>query len=168
MQKDGKLLIIHDLEENGIAFPESAEIISDNGKIKKCVGCFGCWVKTPGRCVIKDGYQDIGAKIGAADKLVVISRCVFGSYSPFVKNVFDRSISYVLPYFEMRNGEMHHCSRYENKLKISAYFYGEGLTDAEKQTAEKLVKANAENYNTEVSEVVFVENEKELEGVVVW
>ncbi len=168
MQKDGKLLIIHDLNENEVKFPQNAEVVANNGKIKKCVGCFGCWIKTPGKCVINDGYQDMGAKIGAAEKLVIISRCVFGSYSPFVKNVFDRSISYVLPDFEIRNGEMHHCSRYDNKLKISAYFYGEGLTEFEKQTAEKLVRANAENYNAEVAEVIFVDSVSELEGVIVW
>lgn len=168
MSKDGKLLIIHDLTDKRIELPQNAEVVANNRTIKKCVGCFGCWIKTPGRCVINDGYQDMGAKIGAAEKLVIISRCVFGSYSPFVKNVLDRSISYVLPYFEMRNGEMHHCSRYENKLKISAYFYGEGLTDAEKQTAEKLVRANALNYNADVAEVVFVDSESELEGVIVW
>lgn len=167
MQKDGKLLIIHDLNENSVEFPQNAEVVADNGKIKKCVGCFGCWVKTPGKCVIKDGYENMGAKLGAADRLVIISRCVFGSYSPFVKNVFDRSISYVLPYFEMRNGEMHHSLRYENKLRICAYFYGEGLTDAEKQTAEKIVRANAVNYNGEVEKVVFVNSISELEDVVV-
>ena len=32
------------------------EVISDNGTIKPCIGCFGCWLKEPGECVIKDGY----------------------------------------------------------------------------------------------------------------
>ena len=27
-------------------------VISDNGKIHPCICCFGCWIKTPGQCVI--------------------------------------------------------------------------------------------------------------------
>ena len=54
-------LLIHDLNEeewNRISEKYKGwEIISDNGTIKPCIGCFGCWLKTPGRCVIKDGYD---------------------------------------------------------------------------------------------------------------
>lgn len=72
-----------------------------------------------------------------------------------MKNVLDRSISYVLPFFEIRNGEMHHGERYFNDLKISAVFYG-NMTDVEKKTAENLVKANAVNLNAKLGNVHFV------------
>lgn len=162
------MLIIHDLTEKYPDFPKDATIVGNDSPIKKCIGCFGCWVKTPGKCVINDNYQNMGAKAGATDRLIIISKCTFGSYSSFVKNVLDRSISYVLPYFEIRNGEMHHASRYENKLKISAYFYGENLTEDEKKTAELLVKANALNFNSEVNEVVFVDRVEKLKEVIKW
>ena len=84
----------------------------------------------------------------------------------FGKNVMDRSISYILPFFEMRNGEMHHKSRYTNTLKIKAVFYGEDITEEEKETARELVKANAINLNGTVQEVVFVENKEMLKGLV--
>ena len=29
-------------------------MILRNEKIGACLGCFGCWLKTPGECVIKD------------------------------------------------------------------------------------------------------------------
>lgn len=162
------MLIIHDLTEKYLDFPQEAIVIENNKPIKKCVGCFGCWIKTPGTCVISDGYQNMGAKAGATDEMVIISKCTFGSYSSFVKNVLDRSISYVLPYFEIRNGEMHHSSRYDNKLKISAYFYGENLLEEEKKTAELLVKANAMNFNAEVNKIVFVDKKEQLKDMVVW
>ena len=110
----------------------------------------------------------MGKKLGATDELIVISKCSFGSFSSFIKNVFDRSISYVLPYFEIRDGEMHHCSRYENKLKIKVYFYGDDITEAEKKTAEALVNANALNFNGEVVEVTFTDNAKKLKEVIKW
>ena len=114
-------LIIHDLNEREwTAISEKYkgwEIISDNGTIKPCVGCFGCWLKDPGQCVMKDGYNRMGALIHKADEVVVVSRYTYGGFSSFVKNVFDRSIGWVLPFFEVYEGEMHHKKRYpEDKL----------------------------------------------------
>lgn len=164
-------LIVHDLSQEmwnalALSFGKETKIIDRQGEIKKCVGCFGCWVKTPGQCVIKDDYQKMGELLAQTEELILISKCSFGGFSSFVKNVMDRSISYILPFFEMRNGEMHHKSRYTNKLKIKAVFYGENITDDEKETARELVKANAINLNGIVQEVVFAENEEDLKGLV--
>ena len=43
------------------------EVISETEDIKPCAGCFGCWTKNPGICVIKDGYEKIEALIHKAD-----------------------------------------------------------------------------------------------------
>lgn len=99
-------VIIHDLnnEQFELLFPElnnNSHIIFDNGTIKSCIGCFGCWIKTPGKCVIKDGYDNIGELFSKADKVIVISKCFYGGFSPFVKNVLDRSIAYMLPFSEL-------------------------------------------------------------------
>ena len=164
-------LIVHDLSQEmwnalALSFGKETKIIDRQGEIKKCVGCFGCWVKTPGQCIIKDDYQKMGELLAQTEELILISKCSFGGFSSFVKNVMDRSISYILPFFEMRNGEMHHKSRYSNKLKIKAVFYGEDITEDEKETARELVKANAINLNGIVQEVVFAENEEALKGLV--
>lgn len=160
--------VIHDLSE--AEWKELADsfadavVISDNGTIKKCIGCFGCWIKTPGRCVIADAYQNMGEILGKTEQLVIISRLRFGSYSSFVKNVIDRSISYILPFFEIRNGEMHHRPRYQNCMEITALFYGEDATKPERETVRRLVEANSVNLNGSVKKVVFVENQACLKG----
>lgn len=160
-------LIIHDLEEEQLENFYLAEhddkIISKDNKIHKCMGCFGCWVRTPGQCVIKDEFQKMGEWIASADKVVIISRCVYGSYSPFVKNVLDRSISYIHPYFTKRNGEVHHRSRYHRQQKFEIIFYGEQILSEEKETAMALTKANAVNFNTTEMMVKFCD----MEGVLV-
>ena len=165
-------LIIHDLtkeEWNSLHTNLiDAEVISNHGKIKKCIGCFGCWVKTPGQCIIADEYQKMGELLGKTDELVIISKCSFGGFSSFVKNVLDRSISYILPYFEIRNNEMHHKARYKNHIKMKVILYGEEITEAEKDTAIQLVKANALNLNGTVESLSFVSDVKELKEVVVW
>ena len=84
----------------------------------------------------------------------------------FVKNVLDRSISYILPFFEIRKREMHHKSRYENHLAFTSIFYGDDITEAERETAGKLAKANALNYNGTAKSVIFVSGIEQLKGVV--
>ena len=124
--------------------------------LRACIGCFGCWVKTPGQCVLQDGYQDLGHWLGKCDKLTLVSQCTYGSFSPGVKNLMDRSISYISPHFVMREGAMHHKRRYDNVLQITAIFYGAQITDQERETARALVAGNALNFDAK-QRVLFVE-----------
>ena len=137
---------------------EEIKIISDENKIKNCTGCFCCWIKNPGRCILEDGYENLAELYSKAEKIIIISKCCYGTYSPFVKNVLDRSIPYLLPFFKLKNNEMHHTIRYKNKLSLEVYFYGNGLTELEKNTAEKTVKANCINLNVKKFNVSFLEN----------
>lgn len=120
-----------------------------------CCGCFKCWTQTPGRCVLRDGYRKTGELLAAVTELILISRCVYGSLSPFVKGVLDRAIAYVLPYFEICNGEMHHRPRYPKSLAISLYAYGPGTTPEEQNTLKAIVAANAVNLHAIVRDVAF-------------
>ena len=122
-------LIIHDLDamsfEKIVPSPiEEMMIISDDKTITPCIGCFGCWVQTPAVCILKDQYNNMGASISKCNEVIIISQCCYGGFSPFVKNVLDRSLSYVHPYFVIRNGEMHHKRRYENQVELQVLFYG--------------------------------------------
>lgn len=108
----------------------------------------------------------MGQRLSQVSAFILISKATFGSYSSPVKNVLDRSISYVLPFFEIRNGEMHHGERYHNDLTISALFYGD-MSEEEKQTAENLVKANAVNLNAALGRVHFVEGAENAREVLV-
>lgn len=163
-------LLIHDLKTDDFQklFPNLSSdtmVISDNGTIHHCIGCFGCWIKTPAACVIRDEYGDMGEHLSKCSEVIVISKCCYGGFSPFVKNVLDRSISYIHPYFVIRNGEMHHRRRYDNRIDFKVWFYGE-ITEREKATAKRLVKANAVNLDCNVSKVTFIGSIKEMEGQV--
>lgn len=158
-------LIITDLENFKIPVEGEHKIIRPQGNIRHCVGCFGCWTKTPGRCVIHDGYENTGIDMSKCRELIFVSKCYYGSVSPFVKTVQDRAISYIHPDFVLRRGEMHHKRRYDNEILLSAYFYGENITDAEKETARKILEANADNYDGQVKDVCFYNSAEELEGI---
>lgn len=151
-------VIITDIESFDMPVSADVQIVSPatgSGNIKNCIGCFGCWHKTPGECVIHDGFERTGAKLGHCDQLIFVSECVYGSLSPFCKMVLDRSISYVHPNFVMRRGEMHHKRRYDNVITVTAHFYGRDITEEEKETAKKLMQANADNYDGFVGEIYF-------------
>lgn len=164
-------VIIHDLcEQEFAAFnlgPDTnTTVISDNGKIHNCIGCFGCWVKSPGTCVLKDGYQNMGELLSKCDELIIISKCIYGSYSPFVRNVLDRSISYLLPYFVTKKGETHHQKRYDHNFSLAVHFYGSDITPAEKTASEALVKANSVNlYSTGNKVYYYIDPQKIKEGL---
>lgn len=163
-------LIIHDLREDMLQkiYPHIAPedmVISDNGDIHSCIGCFGCWLKTPGACIIQDPYGQMGKNIAMCSELLIISQCVYGSYSPFVKNVLDRSISYIHPYFTVKNGEMHHQQRYKRDFHLKVIFYGDSITDPEKDTAEKLVRANSVNLYCKVDSVTFLDSIQKMEAL---
>lgn len=157
-------LIITDKEEFKIPIAGEHKVIKPAGDIHQCVGCFGCWVKTPGKCVIHDGYESTGVDMSKCEELILVSQCCYGSVSPFVKAVQDRAISYVHPDFTIRGGEMHHKRRYQNQILFSAHFYGENITELEKEVACALINANADNYEGVVKGVYF-HKEKELEGI---
>lgn len=162
-------LIVHDIDRQefdrmypGIREDESVKLFEKGSKIANCIGCFGCWIQTPGQCAIRDNFGDMGRELAHCDELILISRCVYGGYSPFVKNVMDRSIPYLHPDFIMRNGQMHHKNRYEKVISMKAYFYGEDLSEKERQTAVSLVAANAVNFSGAVKVTEFY---KDLEGL---
>jgi multimeric flavodoxin WrbA len=160
-------LLIHDRKQTdceGILKDNHEEtvFISDNGKIKSCTCCYGCWIKTPGQCVIEDGYDNMGVLLSKCNKLIIISQCYYGCFSPFVKNVLDRSVCpYILPYFETKNGETRHPKRYGNDISYSFYFYGE-ITENEKETAQKLVQKISQKQKTKVS---FYKSFEEIQAV---
>ena len=158
-------LIITDIKNPNFNISGEHQIISPQSEIKPCIGCFACWTKTPGQCVINDGYDKTGITMGKCDELIIISECRYGSVSSFVKNVQDRAISYLHPCFVIKKGEMHHKRRYFNILKLSAYFYGNDITEDEKENARNLMQSNVDNYNGELVDVRFFNTKEEVEAL---
>ena len=163
-------LLIHDLDEKEWGQIsqdyQGWEVIAPSKEIKPCAGCFGCWLKTPGECVIKDGYNRMGYLIHKADELVVMTGYTYGGFSSFVKNVFDRSIGWVLPYFRIVDNEMHHKMRYPESKKITVIFRGHDLTKEDQADAKRYVEAVCRNFNGVIKDIRFEELEDNQETVV--
>lgn len=120
------------------------EIIKEN--IKPCMGCFGCWLKTPGKCVIKnDIISETAPAFVQSDYVIIVSSIHFGCYSAAMKRVIDRFIPNILPFFRKYKNEVHHEIRYPKIASQIIIAYGDDLTPEEKETFIKLTKANATN-----------------------
>lgn len=87
-------------------------------EVASCLGCFGCWVKTPGICVIDDAAKDIAKAVVASNLTVILSPVTFGGYSYHVKKAFDRLIPILLPHFTKIGGEIHHLHRYSKRPSL--------------------------------------------------
>lgn len=133
------------------------EVVSASDEIRPCTGCFCCWSKTPGECIVKDGFSRMGELIHRADSVTVISRYTYGGFSGKVKNVFDRSLGYVLPQFELSSGETHHKKRYEEDKEFTFEFYGPSFDEEKRTSARRYVEAVCANIRGHVKEVIFTE-----------
>jgi multimeric flavodoxin WrbA len=134
--------------------------------VQPCIGCFGCWIKTPGRCVIDDRGTCFAALLSAHDEIIAVSRLVFGGFSPSVKALFDRSIGAILPFFKVVNGETHHPKRNKSKLDLRYIFYGDDMTPFDMEIARKLVAANAFNFSADKYSVDFYKSADDIEVAV--
>lgn len=136
-------------------------IITPDSAPKNCIGCFACWVKTPKHCILKDGINNMGDVLSAADELVIVSKNIYGCYSSFVKQVLERSIGYMEPYFTLRNGEIHHLSRTNKKLDFKILIYG-GSTKQDRQLLRRLAIANMNNINSNIPDIQFINNKEDI------
>ncbi|MDR1185091.1 MAG: hypothetical protein LBK67_09895 [Coriobacteriales bacterium] len=146
----GKVVILHDLERDEAErlLPKDStrySLFAAKPPVQHCVGCFRCWVKTPGTCVIDDRGAGFVALMATHDEVIFLSRLVFGGLSPDVKAVLDRSIGFALPFFRRLNAETHHAMRFDKSPDLHYLLYGSGITEQEKKTAQRLATANALN-----------------------
>lgn len=99
--------------------------------VRYCAGCFGCWLKTPGLCLIKDDAEAIWRAAVMADLLLLASPVIMGFTSALLKRAQDRIIPLVLPYIEPYGGELHHPLRYQKRQPLGLLLEKSGDTDAE-------------------------------------
>ncbi len=87
-------------------------------KLAHCLGCFSCWVKTPGICVEADAGREIAKAIVRSDVTVLFTPVTFGGYSPELKKMVDRFVQIASPFFHMDHGEVHHPPRYAHRPRL--------------------------------------------------
>jgi multimeric flavodoxin WrbA len=124
-------------------------------KISYCTGCWGCWVKTPGECVVPDDTIEIRKQMIHSDFVLYASPIIMGYTSALMKMVQDKSIPLLHPYIELVNKECHHEGRYSQYPKIGLLFQQEPeTTEADISLLKELFERYSINFK---SELVFFE-----------
>lgn len=116
-------------------------------KAAHCIGCFGCWIKTPGICMHADAGREVSRAYIQSDTTILFTPVTFGGYASELKKVVDRIIPLNLPFFRKYHGEIHHVPRYEHNPRL----VGIGLQSRSDPEVARffrtLVGRNALNFN---------------------
>lgn len=106
-------------------------------RIAPCDGDFGCWIKTPGRCVHADAGREVSPRMMAADLVVLFTRVTFGGFSYELKKAVDHAIPALTPWLNAHDGTTGHPNRYERTPAL----VGVGLASDEHGEAARLFAA---------------------------
>ncbi len=131
-------------------------------KIANCVGCFGCWTKTPGRCVIRDDAVKVYPLIAQSETVLYVSRIRYGGYDTVMKTMIERAIPVQQAFIRVLDGETHHVQRAVAPKKATILAYGSMSPEEEKLFC-RLVERNAKNMNFADYRVLFA-REDEVEA----
>jgi len=142
-------VLVHDL--NGQDFSQLGiikddyNVIDANAAPAPCVGCYNCWIKTPGTCRINDCLKYSGSILGNSEETVLISQNCYGGYSEQVKKVLDCGIPGSTPFYTYRSWKVRYLKRYKiDRKRLTVILYGDFL-ETETKAAELLVEANRNN-----------------------
>ncbi|MHB8762762.1 MAG: flavodoxin family protein [Deferrisomatales bacterium] len=87
-------------------------------EIADCTGCFGCWVRTPGECVLADAGREVAREVIRSDLVALVTPVTFGGYASGLKKAVDRFIPLGSPFFTRIEGETHHRRRYDRYPRL--------------------------------------------------
>jgi multimeric flavodoxin WrbA len=88
--------------------------------IGHCMGEFDCFVKTPGRCRIRDEGQEIERAVHDAELVVLVTPLRFGGYAAPLKRAVDRLLPLISPFFRKAGDLTYHALRYRHRARWAA------------------------------------------------
>jgi multimeric flavodoxin WrbA len=97
--------------------------------LKYCIGCWGCWVKTPGQCVSRDASIEMDRAIINADFVLWAAPLRMGFPTELLKRAIDKHLPLIHPYMEVAYGEGHHLKRYKRYPRAGLLLEKEAATD---------------------------------------
>lgn len=149
-------VIVHDLREKswqelGMKLHERDIVIGEG------MGCTG---------------KDVGTLIGNCCQLVLISRCVYGGFSPFIQEVLEKCRKHFGPFLELRHGQTHYevKNRNKNTFGLVCCFYGNDITRKEEELARIQSVSDGISLQAKGVKIVFydtIDKLRQLGGIVI-
>ena len=108
-------------------------------KIAPCRGCFSCWKKTPGKCIIDDDMPMVMEKESEADIIVWSFPLYYFNVPGILKNLIDRQLPMNLPFTGARRdgyGSGSHARRFDAEktrhvlISTCGFYSAEGSYDS--------------------------------------
>lgn len=137
---------LHEVLER--TFDEVQTFVLRDERLAHCIGCFGCWLETPGLCRSADCGRDMVRELLYADTVVLLTPVTFGGYSSTLKRLVDRWVQVLLPFFRKMGGELHHPLRYDRFPRLVAVGIQSTPDEAEATLFRCLVARNAINFHS--------------------
>jgi len=128
--------------------------------ITACLGCWNCWLKTPGKCAIKDQMAESYLDYVKSDTVILLMDTAQGFINHQAKAFLDRTIPHYHPYIEIVAGECHHVARYQRYPDLIFYYDQEGLTDLEEQVVEDYLYRTAYHFRSKAYRIKKENNQK--------
>jgi len=100
-----------------------------NLPLRYCVGCWGCWAKTPGECVSRDASLEMDRAVINADFTLWAAPLKMGFPATLLKMAMDKHIPLIHPYMVVDQGESHHLRRYPRSPRLGLLVEKEADTD---------------------------------------
>ena len=136
-------------------FDEPLNVIKlGDQSILSCIGCWNCWLKTPGTCVMKDPMAESYFDYVNSDTVILLMSTAQGFVHHKAKAFLDRTIPHYHPYIELVEGECHHIARYDRYPDMVFYFENEGLTSQEEQVIEDYLYRTAFHFKSKAYRIV--------------
>lgn len=123
-------------------------------KIANCMGCFRCWTKTPGKCVIRDDATAVYPCIAKSNKVIYVSRLKYGGYDSVMKTMLERAIPIQQAFIRIHNDETHHVQRAVTPKQATIIAYGD-IDEEERDIFRNLIARNASNMSFESYNIIF-------------
>jgi hypothetical protein len=122
--------------------------------ITACIGCWNCWLKNPGRCVMKDQMAEFYPDYVNSDTVILLMDTAQGFINHQAKAFLDRTIPHYNPYIEIVDGECHHVARYKSYPDMVFFYDPEGLTSQEEQVIEDYLYRTAYHFKSKAYRIV--------------